>query len=244
MQTITLFTDNWTFLKTRLEASWQDMEARSGEFQPVELPHDWLIYNTLDLYENSCGWYRKYIQLKEAPVKERMQLRFDGVYMDSTVYVNGRKAGDWKYGYSTFDMDITDFLHKGQNELMVQVRFQSPNSRWYSGAGIYRNVWLKTCGRVYLPFDGTYVSIKPYENQPESFLLEAQAEVAGDFSVNTGCHFTLWKDGNLIRDLGWQYCSEKAKECRGYLPNLANEAAVEGRITKLSVSAVIYKPKL
>lgn len=263
MHRVTLFTDNWTFLKTHLEATWEEMNARSREFQPVELPHDWLIYNTLDLYENSCGWYRKSLMLEEAPAKKRMQLRFDGVYMDSTLYVNGQKVGDWKYGYSTFDMDITDFLRKGQNELTVQVRHQSPNSRWYSGAGIYRNVWLKTCGRVYLPFDGTYVSIKPYEKEQDnggigaagslvtavkkpadSFLLEAETEVAGAFSKNTGCHFTLWKDGSMVQDLGWQYCGEEAGECQGGLPNLANEAAVTGSLTKLSVSAVIEEPKL
>ncbi len=249
MQTITLFTKNWTFLKTGLEATWEEMNAKRGEFQPVELPHDWLIYNTLDLYENSCGWYCKCMVLEEEPAKERMQLRFDGVYMDSTLYVNGQKVGDWKYGYSTFDMDITDFLRKGQNELIVQVRHQSPNSRWYSGAGIYRNVWLKTCGRVYLPFDGTYVSIKPYVKSQnggaaDSFLLEAETEVAGAFSKNTGCHFTLWKDGSQVQDLGWQYCTEKAQECLRELPNLANEAAVTGSITKLAVRAVIEKPML
>ncbi len=257
MQTISLFTDGWTFLKTKLEATWEEMEARKGEFKPVELPHDWLIYNTLDLYENSCGWYCKEMKLSEALGEERLQLRFDGVYMDSTLYVNGRKVGDWKYGYSTFDMDITDFLHKGQNELMVQVRFQSPNSRWYSGAGIYRNVWLKTCGRVYLPFDGTYVSIKPCENQPKdsgavfvseslgrSFLLEVQTEVAGGFSKNTCCRYTLWKAGAMVRDLGCRYCTEEAGRCCGELPNLANEAAVAGSVTKLSLSAVIEKPKL
>lgn len=254
MCAVTLFTDGWTFLKTDLETTWEEMNARRGEFRPVELPHDWLIYNTLDLYENSCGWYRNSILQEEIPAGERMQLRFDGVYMDSTLYVNGQKVGDWKYGYSTFDMDITDFLQKGRNEVTVQVRFQSPNSRWYSGAGIYRNVWLKRCGRVYLPFDGTYVSIKPCENQPDrgavpgggtgSFLLEAQTEVAGDFSSRTGCHFTLWKDGKQVQDLGWQYCRANAGECHRKMPNLANEKAVEGSLTKICVKAVIERPAL
>lgn len=68
--------------------------------------------------------------------------------MDSTVYINGKQAGEWKYGYSTFEFDITDYLADGGNDVVVRVAYRSPNSRWYSGAGIYRNVWFitkKTC---------------------------------------------------------------------------------------------------
>ncbi len=62
--------------------------------------------------------------------------------MDSSVYVNGQLAGEWKYGYSSFEHDITKAVIPGINEIVVKVVHQSPNSRWYSGAGIYRNVWL------------------------------------------------------------------------------------------------------
>ncbi len=254
-----LFNNNWSFLKTPLGTELPDIQTRKGEFQPVDLPHDWLIYDTHNLYENSTGWYRKCISIRGAentvslsgpglhngrvPRKaedvkqeesagaepvilaagERVILRFDGVYMDSTLYVNGRKAGDWKYGYSAFAYDITEYVRQGENELLMQVRHQSPNSRWYSGAGIYRNVWLKICPAVYLPLDGTYVHITwqrkedpclpesaggnagPEGNRSEegSYQMEIETECAGAVGGSTRCRYSLWRGGACVRDLGW-----------------------------------------
>ncbi|WP_240636655.1 glycoside hydrolase family 2 TIM barrel-domain containing protein [Paenibacillus silvae] len=141
-------------------------------FEAVELPHDWLIYNTLDLYENSIGWYRKTFRY----TKDELQyiLCFDGVYMDSSVYVNGQLVGEWKYGYSAFEHDITEALVEGDNEIIVKVVHQSPNSRWYSGAGIYRNVWLKTRSGNHIVTDGIYVSI---QQQPDGWQVEMDTEL-------------------------------------------------------------------
>lgn len=168
----TLWNDNWSFVKTSVDVEWEDLFHRDREkweplWQPVDLPHDWLIYNTLELYENSVGWYRREIsgtavselvRGKEDAAAVRTILRFDGVYMDSTLYVNGRRVGDWKYGYSTFEWDITDYLTEDSNEVVMKVVHQAPNSRWYSGAGIYRNVWLVQVPEVHIPSDGIYVS--------------------------------------------------------------------------------------
>ncbi|UUZ95360.1 DUF4982 domain-containing protein [Paenibacillus sp. P25] len=149
-----LFNDGWEFAKSSLDTA----DCAGLTFEPVDLPHDWLIYNTLDLYENGIGWYRK--RFAYSGDAERLLLSFDGVYMDSSVYVNGRLAGEWKYGYSSFEHEITDFVTRGENEIVVKVVHQSPNSRWYSGAGIYRNVWLKTRESSYIATDGIYVSTK------------------------------------------------------------------------------------
>lgn len=174
-----LWTDGWSFLKTPLNTTWDEMMARKKEFQPVELPHDWLIYDAENLYEDSFGWYRKTFQAQCA--KEGLQVRFDGVYMNSTVYVNGQAVCDWKYGYTSFTADITEYVKKGNNEIVVLVRHQSPNSRWYSGAGIYRNVWLKRLGKAYLPIDGTYIVIKPRgiaREENHTFEMDITTEVA------------------------------------------------------------------
>ncbi|MEZ0536627.1 glycoside hydrolase family 2 TIM barrel-domain containing protein [Caldicellulosiruptoraceae bacterium PP1] len=154
-----LFNDGWQFAKSQLGVDKID----NLTFEPVDLPHDWLIYNTLDLYENSIGWYRKTLNC----TKEDKQyiLCFDGVYMDSTLYVNGKYVGEWKYGYSSFEHDITSALKDGENEILMKVVHQSPNSRWYSGAGIYRNVWLKIRDKNYIVSNGIYVSIRQIENQ-------------------------------------------------------------------------------
>lgn len=147
-----LFNDGWQFAKSSLETE----DSAGLEFEPVDLPHDWLIYNTLDLYEDGIGWYRKVFSRPEEG--DQVLLYFDGVYMDSAVYVNGRKVGEWKYGYSSFEHDITDALADGDNEVVVKVVHQSPNSRWYSGAGIYRNVWLKTRDLNHIVTDGVYIT--------------------------------------------------------------------------------------
>lgn len=149
-----LFNDGWAFAKSGLETEY----CSELVFEPVDIPHDWLIYNTLALYENSIGWYRK--RFTYAGEADQILLCFDGIYMDSTVYVNGQWVGEWKYGYSSFEHDITDAIVMGENEILVKVVHQSPNSRWYSGAGIYRNVWLKTRHKNHIITNGIYISTK------------------------------------------------------------------------------------
>lgn len=244
METKTPFITGWSFLKTQLHTTWEELQEHSSEFAPVELPHDWLIYNTKDLYEDGCGWYRRTLYVEKVLPWQRMQLRFDGVYMDSTLYVNGKKVGDWKYGYSTFTMDVTDFLMQGENQVMLQVRHQSPNSRWYSGAGIYRNVWLKCCDKVYLPLDGTYVTIRPDDSKQGSFVLEAQTEVAGAFSKETCCHFLLYREKEPVQDLGCFHCLEDMEECKEYVGALANDRLPLVKCTKVTMKALIENPGL
>ncbi len=148
----TLFCDNWEFSKNPIGTEY----AEAKGFMRVDIPHDWLIYDTKNLYETSTGWYRRTLDYKKS--EDRVALRFEGVYMDSYVYVNGALAGEWKYGYSTFEFDITDLLKDGENLITVRVDHREPNSRWYSGAGIYRRVWLKTYPACHLVTDGIYIS--------------------------------------------------------------------------------------
>ena len=154
-----LFNDGWEFAKSGLDEN----SPEELVFQPVDLPHDWLIYDTLNLYEDSIGWYRRKLVLSEIP--EHVLLYFEGVYMDSSLYVNSKPIGEWKYGYTSFEHEISDALVVGENEIMVKVVHQAPNSRWYSGAGIYRNVWLKLRGADYIETYGIYVSIRPDQGQ-------------------------------------------------------------------------------
>lgn len=150
-----LLCDKWEFAKTPLGSEYSD----DLPWKPVDLPHDWLIYDVHNLYMTSTGWYRR--RLVYTPDGKRASIRFDGVYMDSKIYVNGVLAGEWKYGYTTFEFDITGFLRKGENLIAVRVDYREPNSRWYSGAGIFRKVWLKTSGECRFTNDGVYISAKP-----------------------------------------------------------------------------------
>ncbi len=152
-----LFNDGWEFCKLPLNTGYAEMQQSGGKFRKVGIPHDWLIYQAKALYEDAVGWYRKrFVWEKQAD--ELVLLRFDGVYMDSRIFVNGTEAGGWKYGYTTFEVDITPYLNDGENEICVSVTYQAPNSRWYTGAGIYRNVWLKTVKREHIRSDGVYFS--------------------------------------------------------------------------------------
>lgn len=172
-----LFLDGWSFTKQPLHTSLEEIPS-IHTFQSAGLPHDWLIYQGEKLYEDSTGWYRKrfFFQTDQDRV---VLLRFDGIYMDSTVYVNGRKAGEWKYGYSAFDVELTRYLRTGENEIMVRVDHQAPNGRWYSGAGIYRNVWLKVLHRDRILSDGLYVSTKKREDGDWDLTIRAEILAAG-----------------------------------------------------------------
>ncbi|WP_230397925.1 glycoside hydrolase family 2 TIM barrel-domain containing protein [Novisyntrophococcus fermenticellae] len=150
-----LFNDGWEFSKQPLHTDLEVINQRREAFLPVGLPHDWLIYDTEHFYEDGTGWYRKTFYWKPEE-NQRVFLRFDGIYMDSTVYVNDRKAGEWKYGYSAFEIEMTSCLKEGENEIKVSVDYQNPNSRWYPGAGIYRDVWIKTVHQCHLVSDGIY----------------------------------------------------------------------------------------
>ncbi|MFC5467050.1 glycoside hydrolase family 2 TIM barrel-domain containing protein [Lederbergia graminis] len=158
MNSKVLFNNGWEFAITALNESYN----KELPFEPIDIPHDWLIYNTLNLYENSIGWYRKRFSYVKNE-NEEVLLCFDGVYMDSSVFINDQFVGEWKYGYSSFEHEITEALVDGENEIIVKVVYQSPNSRWYSGAGIYRNVWLKTRGKTHIDTNGIYISTKKQE---------------------------------------------------------------------------------
>ena len=162
-----LFNDGWLFAKTALGA-----EPNEADFAPVEIPHDFLIADARNLYENATGWYRKdFVR----PSGMQVYIRFEGVYMDSTVWMNGQYIMDWKYGYTSFDADVTTYL-QDENELLVRVNHQAPNSRWYSGAGIYRNVRLITKPETHIAPDGVYISARCGS---EGWTVEIDAEIRG-----------------------------------------------------------------
>ena len=149
-----LFCDGWEFALCELGTCYDGARG----WKSVDIPHDWLIYDVNDLYKTSTGWYRRiYIHTHDGL---RTSLRFEGVYMESMVFVNGILVCEHKNGYTTFDADITDYLREGENLISVRVDHRAPNSRWYSGAGIYRKVWLCRYPDTHILPDGIYVSTK------------------------------------------------------------------------------------
>lgn len=200
----TLFNDNWSFGKYAPDASYEEILGGSVEhqrtpFQPVDLPHDWMIYQVKNLYEDSIGCYRKTFSRPEAA---HVFLRFEGVYMNSRYYLNGEEIHFQPYGYSTFTIELTPYLRDGENELTVLITYLSPNTRWYSGAGIYRNVWLIEKEEAYLLEDGTYASSVEIPGT-DDFTLTLSAEAVlrsgeGDSSASVIRHTVTDAEGQVV----------------------------------------------
>ena len=141
-------------------------------WRSLNLPHDWAIegdfFSLRILREPVVVHCRaasdgtvKHFSVNPKEKYDRFTITFDGVYMNSTVYINGHKLGTRPYGYSTFEYDLTPYINKkGDNVIAVKVdNSDQPNSRWYSGCGIYRHVWLtKTMKTAYIPQWGQYVA--------------------------------------------------------------------------------------
>ena len=140
-------------------------------WRQLDLPHDWSIEGEFSATNpagaqggalpGGIGWYRKTFTLPAADSAKQTFIDFDGVYRNSEVFVNGHSVGRRPYGYSSFRYALTPYLHHGDQPNVIAVRVdnsEQPNSRWYSGSGIYRNVRLVTANRVHVDQWGTYVT--------------------------------------------------------------------------------------
>jgi beta-galactosidase len=162
------FDGDWRFLLGD-SAQMAKAEYNDSWWRRLDLPHDWAIEG--DFYVGNpsgasggalpggIGWYRKHFTINcESTANNRYFIEFDGVYMNSTVYVNGQKVGNRPYGYSSFEYDITPYVKEGENVVAVRVdNSDQPNSRWYSGCGIYRHVWLTETHPIHVKHWGVYV---------------------------------------------------------------------------------------
>ena len=160
------FDKDWRFMLAD-SAQMASVDYRDAHWRRLDVPHDWAIEG--DFHDGNpsgagggalpggVGWYRKTFEVRS--MKDgRFFLEFDGVYMNSTVYVNGQKVGSRPYGYSSFEYDITPYVHEGENVVAVRVdNSDQPNSRWYSGCGIYRHVWLTRTNAIHVKHWGVYV---------------------------------------------------------------------------------------
>jgi len=160
------------------------LEFDDSTWQDVTLPHDWAVHlpfvreKSLNGHgfkpvgwnypESSEGWYRKKFTIAETNKDKRMYLKFDGVYRDCQVWLNGYYLGRNMSGYIGFTYEITDFVEfEQENLLVVKVDATEYEGWWYEGAGIYRHTWLITKSTSHLPEYGTYVTTAVKENEAE-----------------------------------------------------------------------------
>lgn len=159
------FNDNWKFYLGDASGA-EEPGFNDSTWEQVNLPHDYSIeqdYSTSMEAESGylpggTGWYRKNFTLDESAAGKQIRIDFGGVYMNSTVWVNGVQVGTHPYGYTPFSYDITDYVNlDGDNVITVKVDHQTPSSRWYSGSGIYRSVDLTITDPVHVDLYGTKI---------------------------------------------------------------------------------------
>ena len=194
------FDRGWRFLLAD-SAQMATAEYNDTWWRLLDVPHDWAREGDFFVGHPSgagggalpggIGWYRKTFTLSDYDsARDRYYLEFDGVYMNSTVYVNGEKVGHRPYGYSSFEYDITPYLRQGQNVVAVRVdNSDQPNSRWYSGCGIYRHVWLTKTAPVHVAHWGVHADARVVKGKGRldiAVTLEGQGTVANTLIAPDG----------------------------------------------------------
>ncbi len=164
------FNEGWKFhLGNATEAAQPKFD--DSQWRPLTLPHDWSIEGEFSdknpatagggALPGGIGWYRKSFRLPASDSSKLLFIEFDGIYRNSEVWINGKYLGKRPYGYSSFRYELTPYLNFGDKPNVISVKVdnsQQPNSRWYSGSGIYRNVWLVKTSPVAVDHWGTFVT--------------------------------------------------------------------------------------
>lgn len=163
-----LFDYDWRFYLGDTTAAQEKFD--DNNWRKLNLPHDWSIEGEVNAdhtskgaggyFPTGIGWYRKLFYVPAEWKEKRITVYFEGVYMNAEVFINGKSLGVHPYGYSSFTHELSSLLKHGQNNV-IAVRVDNSlqlNSRWYSGSGIYRHVWLMVTNPVHIAHWGTAVT--------------------------------------------------------------------------------------
>ncbi len=178
------FNDGWRFFKGEAAGAEQP-DFPDASWREVRLPHDWAIEGPFDSKLNphtgalpifGTGWYRKSFTIPASAKGRYIAVEFDGAMYDSKVWLNGHEIGGRPSGYIGFSLDLTSHLHYGAETNVIAVRLtpEDRSSRWYPGAGIYRNVWLDVTGPLHVAHWGTYVTTPEVSAEKASVTVKTQ----------------------------------------------------------------------
>ncbi len=194
-----LFTSNWKFIQQNIEGA-EATVFDDSKWRTLNLPHDWSIEGEFSKDNPSTceqgalpagiGWYRKTFSLTETDTAKYISIEFGGVYQNSEVWINGNFLGKRPYGYSSFAYDLTPYLNFGEQKNVLAVKVdnaQQPNSRWYTGSGIYRNVWLTKTGKTHVAHWGMFVTTPLVSKEKALINIELKLDLdpAAQTSVKT-----------------------------------------------------------
>jgi beta-galactosidase len=179
------FNEGWRFILADDSGASQSDFDDSG-WRLLDLPHDWSIEGDFSetnpatpgggALPGGIGWYRKTFSVDEDKRDKLYYIEFDGIYRNSEVWINGNYLGERPYGYSSFRFELTPWLKYGEkNIIAVRVdNSQQPNSRWYSGSGIYRNVWLVSTEKTAVDHWGVFVTTPAVDEQKALVRIETR----------------------------------------------------------------------
>jgi beta-galactosidase len=180
---------NWKFSQTDTVGANQ-ANFNDSKWRVLNLPHDWSIEN--EFVQNATtgggggylptgiGWYRKRIVLPKSVLSKSVWIEFDGVYQNSDVWINDHHLGRYPSGYMSFFYALTPYLKSGENVITVRVdNSLQPNTRWYSGSGIYRHVWLNVSNPLHVAQWGTYIRTTGVDSNSASVTIKTNVENKG-----------------------------------------------------------------
>jgi len=217
-----------------------DMEFDDSQWEEVRVPHDWAIKGpfspdndvqewsghkfigmTGGLPHTGKGFYRLRINLPDGIKTKRVRIEFDGVMSHSKVYINGRYVGEWPYGYSSFAFDITGFVSSGENILAVSVDNKPDASRWYPGAGIYRNVRLVITEQVSISHWDTYITT-PFVSPSE-----AKVHIQTTIENHIGKEVAVELETRIVSPEGKDVASKISKKDIGKKDTFEDELSIK-----------------
>ena len=234
-----LFTQDWRFHLGDVPNG-QDTGLDDAQWRQLDLPHDWSIEG--EFSENApsgtgggalpggLAWYRKTFTMPLTSKGKLVFVEFDGVYRNSEVWINGHYLGKRPYGYISFAYDLTPHLIYGGGPNVIAVKVdnsQQPNSRWYSGSGIYRNVWLTTLDPVHVEQWGTYVTTPAVNAQSATVVIKTKVSNGS----NSGAPVNLT---TIIQDANGRVVAR----------SVANEVAAKGAHAEVSQTLKVLSPSL
>lgn len=185
---------NWKFSQTDTIDAWK-AAFNDSKWRTLDLPHDWSIEN--EFVQNAAtgggggylpagtGWYRKHFNLPRSAVSKSVWIEFDGVYQNSDVWINGQHLGNYPNGYMSFYYDVTPYIKFGENIVTVRVdNSRQPNTRWYSGSGIYRHVWLHLANPLHVAQWGTYITTPQVDSYSATVSIKTKIDNRNNVSKN------------------------------------------------------------
>ncbi|HUZ57662.1 MAG TPA: glycoside hydrolase family 2 TIM barrel-domain containing protein [Hanamia sp.] len=238
-----LFDEDWRFHRGDVTNA-EQANFKDNSWRDIDLPHDWSIEDlpgtnspfnpdaingvSVGFTTGGIGWYRKTFTLPLSQKNKKIFILFDGVYMNSDVWINGFHLGNHPYGYTSFYYDITDKIKKNEkNTIAVQIKNVGANSRWYAGSGINRHVWLIETNPIHVAQWGTFITT------PEVSVSSAKVNIKTKAENETGVSATITLVNKIINAKGVEVAKTSSKQ------NIPANSEYE-----FSHDAIVKSPKL